>query len=160
MFKQIAALACVVVVGACNTSPVPVGTVAEAPFDSALIGVWAANIESPAPDTMIIMEFSAPEYYVELIPSNKADNRARARAYISRVGDLLVMNARELSFKPAGYTFYEFSVRNDTLTVYALSDASTKFESSAELRAWLHANRKSSDFHDGKPVSFWRVRAN
>lgn len=144
--------------GGCNTSAVPIADVAAAPFDSTLVGIWAGNIESAVPDTLIIYEFRRPEYYIEVVPQNDKEERMRTRGYISAIDATRFMNVKELSPKPAGYTFYSFDVRNDTLVVRMLSDASTKFTSSAELRGYLAANLKNAALYEEQTLRFWRVK--
>lgn len=142
----------------CNTSAVPIADVTAADFDSALVGVWAGNIESAVPDTLIILEFRRPEYYIEVVPQDGKEERMRTRGFISVVDAARFMNVKELSPKPAGYTFYNFDVRNDTLVVRLLTDASTKFTSSADLRGYLEANLKSPALYEEQTLRFWRVK--
>ena len=152
------AIACIAIAGACNVSPVPIAPLAEAPFDSALLGVWEAPDADSYGDTatMTILEYRTPEYYIEIV--NEADlasqgdfnlfDVVRARAFITRIGDVTFMNADELTGNPRGYTFYRYSIAGDTLIVTGVAEASQKFTSSQELRAFLASNLDTDSLYN------------
>ena len=146
---------------ACDVSPVPIAPVGEAPFDSALLGVWhtldpdSGEIES---GSLTVLEFRAPEYYIELLEDNELSDIVRARGFITRIGNVTFMNADELTMKPRGYTFYRYSLAGDTLIVAAVSEASQKFTTSDELRAFMVRNLDTDSLY-GESARFVRVKA-
>jgi hypothetical protein len=152
-------IVCMTVLAACDVSPVPIAPLAEAPFDSALLGVWQApNPDSPGDSATIkVLEFRAPEYYIE-IPSDGEADIIRARGFITRIGDVSFMNADELTGKPRGYTFYRYSLAGDTLVVRSVSEASQKFASSEDVRAFLVSNLDADSLYED-PVRLVRVKA-
>ena len=151
-------IVCMTILAACDVSPVPIAPLAEAPFDSALLGVWQApNPESQGDSgTITVLEFRAPEYYIE-IPEGGGMDVIRARGFITRIGGVSFMNADELTSKPRGYTFYRYSFAGDTLVVRSVSEASQKFTSSEELRAFLVSNLDTDSLYEDA-VRFVRVK--
>jgi hypothetical protein len=152
-------IVCMTILAACDVSPVPIAPLAEAPFDSALLGVWQApNPDSPGDSgTITVLEFRAPEYYIEVPSEGGALDIIRARGFITRIGDVSFMNADELTGKPRGYTFYRYSLAGDTLVVRSVSEASQKFESSEDLRAFLVSNLDADSLYED-PVRLMRVK--
>lgn len=143
-------IACMAIVAACNVSPVPIAPLTEAPFDTALIGVWEAPDPHSSGDTMTmtVLEYRAPEYYIEILNEKDHSDIVRARGFISRIGDVTFMNADELTSKPRGYTFYRYSIAGDTLVVRGVAEASRKFTASEDLRDFLVGNLQSDSLYD------------
>ena len=129
---------------ACNQSVVPIDTLANAPADSAIVGVW----ESLDGDSTIVsvFEFRAPEYYVEIntvegtSPLNWDDPILRARAFITRLDGENFVNIDGLDGKPRGYALYRFELHGDTLIAVELAEEVHKFTTSRELQAHLHSH--------------------
>lgn len=146
--------------GMCPTSPAPISNVAQAPFDQALVGKWAATGKNDDGDTLVVLEFRSPEYYVEYAdptPGKPAEPPFRGRAYISKIGGASIMNVQELSVGKSGYMFYRFRIAGDTLVVNGFKDAVYKFHSTAELRRYLARNVASGSLYD-EDARFIRVR--
>ena len=147
----------------CNTSVVPIDTVANAPFDSLLLGQWQQIDPDSGEVVLTILEFDAPVYFIEaddtsgLPPVRSEQSRVRARAFITTLSGYTFMNVDELSGRPRAYALYQFGRAGDTLTIRELTKEAHKFESSAELRRYIVANVATPSLYEVNDVRFRRV---
>ncbi len=179
--KNLAALflvpAAILLAAGCYSSPVPLGSPADARVDTTWVGEWVAVGDSAGTEGRLRL-FAFNEH--ELLAETSADTvvagmrfereRARFRVFPSTVEGVLFANIQAIDFgEDRNYFFYRVELQADTMVLRAvggelfreggwLGGTELKFSDSAALRAYVAERLDDPKLHEDDRTVFVKVK--